>query len=84
MQAEIKSYDNLKEIVDGLSCRSVSPLVLPEVPPGSFDLASFPISELDVEGNPGVHFFEVIPDHPGEIDSFALSSAYKLACEKND
>ena len=34
--------------------------------------------------NPGVHYFDVIGDHPGDIDYFALSSAYKLACEKKE
>ena len=82
--AESMPYGNLKGVVDRLSCRSISPLVMSEVPPCSFDLASFPMSELDTEGNPGVHFFDVIPDHPGEIHFFALSSAYKLTCEKKD
>ena len=57
---------------------------MPEVPPGSFDLASFLLSELDMEGYPGVHFFGVILEHPVGMDFFALSSAYRLACEKKD
>ena len=57
---------------------------MPEVPPGSFDLVSFPMSTLDVEGNPGVHFFDVIADHPEDLDFFNLSTSYKNACEKKD
>ena len=70
IQAENMSYDTLKDIVDGLSCRAIPPLAMPEIPPGSFDLASFPMSALDVEGNPGVHFFNVIADHPEDLDFF--------------
>lgn len=84
MQAENMSYDHLKEIVDGLSYRAIPPLVMPEVPPGSFDLASFPMTELEQDGNPGVHFFDVIAGHPGDLDYFAISAFYKLACERKD
>ena len=83
-QAENMDYDCLKEIVDGLSCRVISPSVMPEVPAGSFTLASFPMSELEGDGNPGAHFFDIIADHPGDLDCFALSTAYKVACEKKD
>lgn len=85
MQAENMSYENLKEIVDGLTCRAIAPLVMPEVPPGSFDLASFPVAALEGENpSPSVHYLDVIVDHPGEMDFFALSTAYKNACEKKD
>ena len=84
LQAENMSYEQLKETVDGLTCRSISPLVLPQVPPGSFDLTCFPMTLMENVDNPGVHYFDVIGDHPGDIDYFALSSAYKLACEKKD
>ena len=60
MQAERMSYDNLKEIVDGLSCRSISPLVMPEVPPGSFDLASFPILVLFWASSMSGHFRNLV------------------------
>jgi hypothetical protein len=36
------------------------------------------MSELQSDG---VHFFDIV-DHPGDIDFFALSTAYKVACEK--
>ena len=84
LQAENMSYEQLKETVDGLTCRSISPLVLPQVPPGPFDLTCFPMTLMENVDNPGVHYFDVIGDHPGDIDYFALSSAYKLACEKKD
>ena len=47
-------------------------------PSGFFTAASFPMSELQSDG---VHFFDIV-DHPGDIDFFALSTAYKVACEK--
>ena len=84
LQAENMSYEQLKEIVDGLTCRSISPLVLPQVPPGPFDLTCFPMTLMENVDNPGVHYFDVIGDLPGDIDYFALSSAYNLACEKKD
>ena len=45
MQAENMDYDRLKEIVDDLSCRAISPSVMPEAPAGSFTLASLPMSD---------------------------------------
>lgn len=83
MQAENMDYDRLKEIVDGLSCRAISPSVMPEAPAGSFTLASLPMSELEGGGNLGVHFFDII-DHPGDLNFFALSTIYQVACEKKD
>ena len=47
-------------------------------PSGFFTAASFPMSELQSDG---VHFFDIV-DHPGDIDFLALSTAYKVACEK--
>lgn len=84
MNPENMSYDDFKEIVDGLCCRAIPPLVMPEVPPGCFTLASFPMVEMENENNHVVHFFDIIADHPGEIDYFALSTAYKNACERKD
>ena len=83
-QAENMDYDCLKEIVDGLSCRVISPSVMPEVPAASSTPPSFPMSELEGDGNPGVHFFDIIADHPGDLDFFALRTAYKEACGKKD
>ena len=84
MQAENMDYDKFKEIVDSLACRSISPLVLPEVPLGSFTLMTFPMTEVEGTENPGVHYFDLIVDHAEDIDFFGLSSSYKLACEKKD
>ena len=84
MQAENMDYDKLKELVDSLSCRSISPLVLPEVPLGSFTLMTFPMTKVEGTENPGVHYFDLIVDHADDIDFFGLSSSYKLACEKKD
>ena len=84
MQAENMDYDKLKELVDSLSCRSISPLVLPEVPLGSFTLMIFPMTKVEGTENPGVHYFDLIVDHADDIDFFGLSSSYKLACEKKD
>ena len=84
MNPENMSYDDFKEIMDGLCCRAIPPLVMPEVPPGCFTLASFPMVEMENENNHVVHFFDIIADHPGEIDYFALSTAYKNACERKD
>ena len=84
MQAENMDYDKLKELVDSLSCRSISPLVLPEVPLGSFTLMTFPMTKVEGTENPGVHYFDLIVDHADDIDFFGLSSSYKLACEKQD
>ena len=84
MQAENMDYGKLKELVDSLSCRSISPLVLPEVPLGSFTLMTFPMTQVEGTENPGVHYFDLIVDHADDIDFFGLSSSYKLACEKKD
>lgn len=64
MLAENMSYDNLKEIVDALhwSCTKS---------PGSFDLTPLQMPELEGD-SPGLHYLDVILDHPREVDFFAL------------
>ena len=84
IEAENLSFDNLKEIVDGLTCRNVSPVVTAELPRGSFDLACFPKDDLDMCENPVVHFFDLIMDYQEEIDFHALGRTYKDAIEKQD
>ena len=41
------SYDDLKDIVEGLTCRNTAPNITPELPRGTFDLASFPKDDVD-------------------------------------
>ena len=41
------SYDDLKDIVEGLTCRNTAPNITPELPRGTFDLASFPEDDVD-------------------------------------
>lgn len=47
LQTENMSYEELKEVVDGLACRSISQLVVPQVPPGPFDLTCFPMTTME-------------------------------------
>jgi len=84
IEAENLSFDNLKEIVDGLTCRNVSPVVTAEQPRGSFDLACFSKDDLNMCENPVVHFFDLIMDYQEEIDFHALGRTYKDAIEKQD
>ena len=72
IEAENLSFDNLKEIVDGLTCRNVSPVVTAELPRGSFDLACFPKDDLDMCENPVVNFFDLIMDYQ-EVFYFPLN-----------
>lgn len=68
LQTENMSYEELKEVVDGLACRSISQLVVPQVPPGPFDLTCFPMTTMEKVDNAGV---------PGDIDYFAFPEKLK-------
>lgn len=65
LQTENMSYEELKEVVDGLTCRSISQLVVPQVPPRPFDLTCFPMTTMEKVDNAGV---------PGDIDYFAFTA----------
>ena len=55
-RAEDMSFDELKTIVDPLCCRWTDLVSTPELPRGSFDMLTFPITELtDGDSNPTVH-----------------------------
>ena len=79
------TYEELKRVVDPLCCRWADAITTPELPLGSFDLLTFPMTELnEADGNPTVHYFEVVRNHAGDVDFFNLASAYKAACAKKD
>ena len=81
MNAEKMSDDDLKDSVGRLCCRAIPPLVMPEVPPGCFTMASFPMTDLENKTH-GVHFLDINADHPDDIDFFAFGLAYTLAGER--
>lgn len=78
------SYEDLKEIVEGLTCRMIPPNVTPELPHGLSDLASLPKDDLESSNKPLVHCFEIIYDHQEDIEFYALGRQYKEACDKQD
>lgn len=84
LEAENLSFENLKEIVDPMICRPISPVATAELPRGSFDILSFPTEDLNVNENPMVHFFDIIGGHANEIDFHSLGRKYKEAIEKQD
>ena len=78
------TYDDLKEVTDGLTLRSIPATVSPELSRGSFDWLAFPKDELNSSESPMVHFYDVIFGYQGEIDFHALGTSYKNAIEKHD
>ena len=64
VRAEDMTYEELKRVVDPLCCRWADAITTPELPLGSFDLLTFPMTELnEADGNPTVHYFEVVRNH---------------------
>ena len=84
IQAEDMSYEDLKGVVEGLCCRGIDPFTSVALSEGSFSLVTFPMSELEAADNPAVHYFDLIRDHPADVNFFDLSKALKSACEKKD
>ena len=84
IEAENMTLNDFKEVVEGLTCRSIPPIVMPEVPMGSFNLTTFPMQEVEDSDNPAVHYIDIIKGHPGDIDYAALTAAYKQACAQKD
>ena len=72
------TYDNLKEVTDGLTLRSIPATVSPELSRGCFDWLAFPKDELNSSESPMVHFYAVIFGYQGEIDFHALGKSYKM------
>lgn len=84
MEAENMTYEDLKDITEGLILRTITPIASPELPRGSFDWLSFPFGDFDVSDSPMVHFYDVITGYSDPIDWVSLGKAYKDACEKHD
>eukprot|EP00435_Cladocopium_sp_Y103_P031004 s1528_g7.t2 len=84
VEAENMTYDDLKEVTDGLTLRSIPATVSPELPRGCFDWLAFPKDELNLSECPMVHFYDVIVGYQGEIDFHVLGTMYKNAIEKHD
>lgn len=78
------TYEDLKDITEGLILRTITPIASPELPRGSFDWLSFPFGDFDVSDSPMVHFYDVITGYSDPIDWVSLGKAYKDACEKHD
>jgi len=47
IEAENMTLNDFKEVVEGLTCRSIPPIVMPDVAIGSFNLTTFPIQEVE-------------------------------------
>ena len=84
IEAENMTLNDFKEVVEGLTCRSIPPIVMPEVPMGSFNLTTFPMQEVEDSDNHAVHYIDIIKGHPDDIDYAALTTAYKQACDQKD
>ena len=84
VEAENLTFDDLKQITEGLSMRQTSPMVTPDLPRGSFDWLSFPREDLDTSANPTVHIFDVVTGYQSAIDFHELGRLYKEAIEKKD
>ena len=67
VEAENLTFDDLKQITEGLSMRQTSPMVTPDLPRGSFDWLSFPREDLDTSANPTVHIFDVVTGYQSAI-----------------
>ena len=77
VEAENMTYDDLKEVTDGLTLRSIAATVSPELPRGCFDWLAFPKDELNSSECPVVHFYDVIVGYQGEINFHALGTTYR-------
>lgn len=84
LEAENMSFDDLKNVTEGLVLRSITPTASPQLPKGSFDWLSFPFEDLNATAQPLVHFYDVIMKHEADIDWTELGRAYKDACTKHD
>ena len=54
------TYDDLKEVTEGLTLRSIPASVSPELPRGSFEWDAFPKDYFNTSESPMVHFYNII------------------------
>ena len=84
LEAEDMTYDDLKEVTEGLTLRSIPASVSPELPRGSFEWDAFPKDDFNTSESPMVHFYDIIFGYENAIDFDALGKAYKNACDRHD
>ncbi|CAJ1330067.1 unnamed protein product [Effrenium voratum] len=52
LEAKSMSYDDLNEVVEGLTCRPINAVYTPEQPRGIFNITTFPMRDLSANDNP--------------------------------
>ena len=83
LEAEDMTYDDLKEVTEGLTLRSIPASVSPELPRSSFEWDAFPKDDFNTSESPMVHFYDIIFGYENAIDFDALGKAYKNACDRH-
>ena len=55
LEAENMTYDDLKEVVEGLTCRPIHAVYTPEQPRRIFNITTLPMRDLSANDNPVAH-----------------------------
>ena len=83
---EDMTFEDLEGVVAGYCCRALNvPFVSGAVPLGAWNHVNFPMTDVDEhDGNPAVHYIDVITSHSMEISLDDLALQYKNAIVNKD
>ena len=83
---EDMTFEDLEGVVAGYCCRALNvPFVSGAVPLGAWNHVNFPMTDVDEhDGNPAVHYIDVITGHSMEISLDDLALQYKNAIVNKD